>query len=124
MKRGLISILGISVLATFTACEAPRQERHDRRVVVSRPPPVVREREYVRTPVVVRQAPPAVVEEVIPPSPGRSHVWTSGYWVSNNGRWMWQPGQWVLPPRERAVWVPGQWVDHRGDWQWVPGQWR
>jgi hypothetical protein len=120
MKRGIYTALGISVLVTLTACEAPRRERH---VVVSRPAPVVREREYVRAPVVIRQAPPPVVEEVVPASPGRRYVWTSGYWTWNN-RWMWQPGQWVLPPRERAAWVPGQWVDHRGDWQWVPGHWR
>jgi hypothetical protein len=120
MKRGIISVLGISVLSTFTACESPHQERH---VVVSRPAPVVREREYVRAPVVIRQSPPPVVEEVIPPQPGRRYVWTSGYWTWNN-RWVWQPGQWVLPPRERAVWVPGHWTEHRGEWVWQSGQWR
>jgi hypothetical protein len=114
MKRGLLIILGISSLPFFYGCGSPPPKE---RVVVH-------ERTYVRSPTIVaRQAPPRVVEEVIPPSPGRRYVWTPGYWVWD-GRWLWQPGRWTLPPREHVAWVPGHWQEYRGEWHWVPGQWR
>jgi hypothetical protein len=117
MKRGTVFILGLSTLSVLTGCEYPEE----RRVVVSQPAPVVRER--VRAPVVVTQAPPPPIEEAIPPSPGARYVWAPGYWVWN-GRWLWQSGRWTLPPRERAVWQPGRWEEHRGEWMWEPGRWR
>src|SRR5678816_4540640 len=89
MKRRIVSVLGLSALAVLTGCESPRE----RRVVVARPEPVIRER--VRTPVIVTQRPPPPVEEVRPRSPGRRYVWTPGYWVWD-GRWLWQPGQWTV----------------------------
>ena len=117
MKRGTVFILGLWALSVLTGCEYPEE----RRVVVSQPAPVVRER--VRAPVVVTQAPPPPIEEAIPPSPGLRYVWAPGYWVWN-GRWLWQAGRWTLPPRERAVWQPGHWQEHRGEWMWEPGRWR
>ena len=114
MTRGLLIILGISLLPFLTGCGSPPKERV-----------VVRERTSVRSPTVVaaRQAPPPPIEEVVPPSPGSRHVWTPGYWVWE-GRWLWQRGNWTLPPRESAKWVPGRWEEHRGEWVWTPGQWR
>ena len=117
MKRGIVSVFGLSVFALVTGCESPRE----RTVVVSRPTPVIRER--VRAPVVIRQAPPPAVEEVIPSSPGPRYVWAPGYWVWN-GRWLWQAGHWTVPPRERAVWQPGHWAERHGEWYWEPGRWR
>ena len=119
MKRGIVSVLGLTTLAMFTGCDSPR---HERRVVISEPAPVVRER--VRAPVIVTQAPPAPVREVVPASPGPRYVWAPGYWVWSGNDWQWQGGHWTIPPRERAVWVPGHWVERRGEWVWEPGQWR
>ena len=119
MKRGFVSILGLSVIVMLIGCESPRQRY--RRVVVSEPAPVIRER--VRAPVIATQRPPAPVREVIPPSPGRHYVWAPGYWVWE-GRWLWQAGHWTVPPRERAVWQQGRWIERRGEWYWQPGHWR
>ncbi|MGA2959430.1 MAG: YXWGXW repeat-containing protein [Thermodesulfobacteriota bacterium] len=39
----------------------------------------------------------------VPPPPPQ-HIWIQGYWAWN-GRWVWQPGYWVIPPRPYAKWV-------------------
>ncbi len=116
MKRGILSFAGLSTLMFITGCADP----YERPVVVSHPP-VVRER--VRAPVVIRQAPPPPIEEVVPRSPGRQYVWVPGYWVWND-RWLWQGGHYEMAPRDRAVYQPGHWVERHGEWYWEPGAWR
>ena len=119
MKRGILSLTGFSTLMFIVGCAEPYQRQQP--VVVSRPAPVVRER--VRAPVVIRQAPPPPVTEVIPQSPGRNYVWVPGYWVWHD-RWLWQGGHYERAPRDRAVWQEGRWVERNGEWYWQPGGWR
>ena len=43
--------------------------------------------------VVVTEAPPAPKREVITTSPSAAHVWVTGYWTYQNGRYVWMPVQ-------------------------------
>ncbi|HXT40209.1 MAG TPA: hypothetical protein VN887_09310 [Candidatus Angelobacter sp.] len=72
--------------------------------------------------VVVAEAPPSPQVEVVPAAPGREYVWTEGYWVWH-GRWVWEPGRWIIRPHSGAIWTRGQWVHRRHDWLWEPGHW-
>ncbi len=67
--------------------------------------------------------PPPVREEVVVPAPSPQYVWIQGHWAWN-GRWVCEPGYWVIPPRPHAQWVPGYWRHHPGGWSWAPGHWR
>ena len=67
--------------------------------------------------------PPPMREEVVIPAPSAQHVWIQGHW-SWKGRWVWEPGYWVIPPRPYAKWVPGHWRRQPGGWIWVAGHWR
>jgi YXWGXW repeat-containing protein len=73
-------------------------------------------------PIVVRERPPVLREEVIPAPPGERFVWRPGYWMWRNG-WAWVPGRYVERPHPEAVWVPGHWAERRWGWTWVPGHW-
>jgi hypothetical protein len=81
---------------------------------------VVRERPHA---IVASEGPPPPQVEVVPTAPGPAHVWVGGYW-GWHGRWVWEPGHWVLRPHARAVWVPGHWSHGRRGWAWTPGHWR
>lgn len=52
-------------------------------------------------------------------SPGPDYVWVAGYWAWDGFRWVWMPGQWVLPPCPGAIWIGGYW---RGG-VWSHGYW-
>ncbi|HKC25682.1 MAG TPA: hypothetical protein VKF32_13110 [Thermoanaerobaculia bacterium] len=78
-----------------------------------------------RVRVYVNVAPPAPIVEVHPAAPGPRHIWIDGYHAWNGTAYVWTPGRWDLPPRERARWVPGHWRHHgRHGWYWVEGHWR
>ncbi len=107
---------GVCIIHLVTGCVAP----YERRVAVSRPAPVVREQ--VRAPIVIRQAPPPPVREVVPPRPD---VATCGCRVIGSGAiaGCGKAGD-GKHHRERAVWREGRWVERRGEWYWEPGGWR
>jgi hypothetical protein len=64
-------------------------------------------------------------ERFHPRRPSARHVWVNEEWVANGGRYVYRPGYWSLPPRDRAHWVPGHWQkrDHGPGFRWVPGHW-
>lgn len=69
-------------------------------------------------------APPPLEQEVIIAAPSPLHVWTPGYWHWQD-RWVWIPGQWVLPPRPGARWRGPEWVPHEGNrYRFEHGGWR
>jgi WXXGXW repeat (2 copies) len=92
---------------------------------------VMREHVVVREPagspageeVVVTDAPPAPVTEVITVRPGPAYVWIGGCWIWRN-QWVWERGHWALPPRHGAVWVAHRYVYRGGRHIWVRGGWR
>jgi hypothetical protein len=94
-------------------------------VIVRRPAPViVEEGAYpVGSEIMVDQAPPPPLEEVVPASPGVDFVWISGVWVWE-GRWVWSPGHWAHPPRPGAVWVPFHYEFRNGTHVFIRGGWR
>jgi hypothetical protein len=85
------------------------------------PPPVAVQPQ--EPPITANVEPPPLRQEVMVPPPSPQYVWIQGHWAWN-GRWMWEPGYWVIPPRPYARWVPGHWRHHRDGWVWVPGNWR
>jgi hypothetical protein len=71
----------------------------------------------------VAGAPPALIAEDIPPSPGAGYVWIGGAW-DWQGRWVWGRGHWDRPPHPGAIWVPHRYVEHNGKHTFVRGGWR
>jgi hypothetical protein len=72
----------------------------------------------------VRIGPPPSRREVIVARPGPRYVWVQGYQRWDGRRYMWAPGQWVLPPRHRSAWVPGYWAQRPRGYVFVEGHWR
>ena len=92
---------------------APRPQQV---IIVQEPPP--------RPIYVVRQAPPPPIVEQIPRQPGRTYVWTSGYWAHDGNRWVWVNGRWQSPPRANAVYVPPRWERHNDEFHFSVGIWK
>ena len=69
---------------------------------VAEPPPPPEE----GAPVTAQVAPPPVPPEAVVVSPGPQYVWIGGAWEWQ-GRWIWVPGRWVVPPRPGVIWVRG-----------------
>lgn len=72
----------------------------------------------------VNAAPPPLVVETRPVSPGARYVWVGGFHRWDGRAYVWVPGRWALPPRARARWVAGHWAHHRRGWYWIEGRWR
>jgi hypothetical protein len=71
--------------------------------------------------VIVRTAPPAPRDEVVPAA-RRGYVWTPGYWNWNGHRYVWTRGKYV---RERTGYHYREpnWVENNGRWEFRRGQW-
>jgi hypothetical protein len=67
--------------------------------------------------------PPPIYERPGPP-PEPGYVWTNGYHRYEGDRYVWTPGRYQRPPRERARWVPHHWQHRHGQWVMVEGHWR
>ena len=77
-----------------------------------------------QTEIIVEDAPPPPVHEVIVASPGHGYVWVDGYWGWIGGRREWVRGHWERPPHRHAVWVSPRW-EHRGHgYVYIGGYWR
>jgi len=74
--------------------------------------------------VYVRVGPPSPIVEARIVAPGPGYVWVGGYHRWNAASYVWVPGHWELPPRQRAVWSPGHWVRTRRGWYFEEGRWR
>jgi len=74
--------------------------------------------------VVVREAPPAVIVEQRPAPPPGGYIWIDGYWHWDNRQYIWQAGNWALPPHENFIWVAPRYERHEQDYRYTPGQWR
>jgi hypothetical protein len=73
-------------------------------------------------PVIVTVAPPSGTWEATPP-PAEGWLWSAGYHAWRDGRFVWQPGEWIAlkPGHEyrQHRWVQvadGQWKLTGGDW--------
>lgn len=71
---------------------------------------------------IVRVAPPAPVQEVVP-APRHGWVWAPGYYDYRGNQYSWVQGHWM---RERTGhdWREARWVETRnGEWRRVGGDW-
>lgn len=75
----------------------------------------------VPAPIIIRQAPPRRVSEVMVVAPGPGLVWVAGHYSWSNNQWVWVSGAWITPPQPGAVWVEGSW-DQRTQ-TWTEGHW-
>ena len=72
----------------------------------------------------VKIAPPRPVVEERVVSPGPGYVWVKGYHRWDGNAYVWVPGEWRRPPRERARWVDHRWEHRRDGYVFVEGHWR
>jgi hypothetical protein len=75
------------------------------------------------TAVAVRQAPPPLQVEVIPPQPSVEHFWIPGYWRWEHNRHVWVSGRWELH-RAGYVWAQAHWVRVGAEWRFAGGHWQ
>ena len=71
--------------------------------------------------VAVSIAPPGPVLWVTPP-PRPDYLWAPGYWGWSNGRHVWLNGGWLRDRPGYAYWQP-RWVTRDGHWWLQRGQW-
>ncbi|MFZ1263699.1 MAG: hypothetical protein WAT34_09320 [Chitinophagaceae bacterium] len=67
---------------------------------------------------------PSITIGVRPPQPSPRHVWVSGEWNSNGGRYDYREGYWSEPRSKRHRYSEGHWRHSRRGYVWVPGRWR
>jgi WXXGXW repeat (2 copies) len=69
-------------------------------------------------------APPADQVDDPGPPPSPEHVWVTGHWHWEGGRWAWIHGHWA-GHRVGFAWVPGHWQPHHHKhvFVWVRGHW-
>ena len=78
----------------------------------------------VHAEIVVKVRPPISIHEHRPIAPSRRHVWVAGYHRWDGRAYVWEPGHWVVPPREHAVWVAPRWRHRHDGYVFVQGYWR
>jgi hypothetical protein len=93
------------------------------RVVYRQPSGQVVTTQTVGTEVTVTEAPPTPIFETVTVSPGPNFVWIGGVWAWQ-GRWVWEAGHWVRPPRPGAVWVAHRYENRNGVHVFIRGGWR
>jgi hypothetical protein len=55
--------------------------------------------------------------------PGPDHAWVCGYWWWTDGRYVWVPGYWAIPPNTEYVYISGYWTHVDGIWRYRRGGW-
>ena len=109
------SMLALGMIA-MAGCHNDRTVVVKHRPVAIEPPP-----EGV---IIVHEAPPPVIVERYPPSPGPEYLLIGGYWHWTSQRYVWQPGHWAIPPRSHEVWLPPRYENHGRDYHYTPGRWQ
>lgn len=71
--------------------------------------------------VIIRVAPPAPREEVVP-APRRGYLWTPGYWDWRGHRHVWVAGTYVRERRGYRYESP-RWTERNGGWVIQRGHW-
>ena len=67
---------------------------------------------------------PQVSQEIIEERPSSQHVWISGHWRWQEGRYAWIAGRWDLPPRGNVVWVEPRWEKKGNGYVLAGGYWQ
>lgn len=118
------SMMLLVLSGTFIMCSQNGfSHHHDHYIVVEHDHPhYVVEEVHSQNLMVVHEAPPAILVEDIPSSPGPEYVWIGGSW-NWNGRWEWVKGTWGRKPHFEAVWAPTTW-EYKDHWVRHEGHWR
>ncbi|MDE2029987.1 MAG: hypothetical protein KGI97_05410 [Alphaproteobacteria bacterium] len=76
------------------------------------------------TPASVTQPPPQTPEETIPVIENpQTEIWRPGYWLPQDGQFIWIPGEVMHRPSPTAVWSPAHWMHHKYGWTLILGHW-
>lgn len=67
---------------------------------------------------------PAASQEIIEERPSSQHVWVSGHWRWQDGRYAWIAGRWDLPPRANLSWVEPRWERKGSGYVLAGGYWQ
>ena len=67
---------------------------------------------------------PSINVDVRPPQPSPRHVWVSGEWNSNGGRYDYRQGYWEERRENHNRYSEGRWRHGSRGYVWVPGRWR
>ena len=67
---------------------------------------------------------PQVSQEIIEERPSTQHVWVSGHWRWQDGRYAWIAGRWDLPPRANVAWVEPRWEKKGNGYVLAGGYWQ
>jgi hypothetical protein len=67
---------------------------------------------------------PQVSQEIIEERPSAQHVWVSGHWRWQDGRYAWIAGRWDLPPRANVAWVEPRWEKKGHGYVLAGGYWQ
>ena len=70
----------------------------------------------------VRERPAEVIYER-PMAPSREHIWITGDWFWEGGRYTWHEGHYERR-RQGYRWEEGRWQNAKGGWKWNKGHWR
>ncbi|MFC5473059.1 hypothetical protein [Paraherbaspirillum soli] len=70
----------------------------------------------------VAQAPPAPLQEVMPPAPYPDAYWIAGHWKWEGNRYVWSNGHWEQA-RQNMVFQHAYWSLDGGQWNYHPGRW-
>jgi hypothetical protein len=70
---------------------------------------------------IVRVAPPAPVQEVVP-APRQGWVWAPGYYDYRGNQYVWVEGHWMRE-RHGQQWREARWVETPNGWRRVGGNW-
>lgn len=62
--------------------------------------------------------------DAITAQPSPQHVWISGHYRFQDGKYVWTPGTWELPPIDAAVWVAPKWETRANGYVLIDGYWR
>jgi WXXGXW repeat (2 copies) len=74
--------------------------------------------------VVVNEAPPAPLAEVVTVAPGPGYLWIGGYYHWYGGRWVWYRGHYERPPRAGMHWIAARYEFRGGARVYIAGHWR
>ena len=78
-----------------------------------------------RVQAVATAAPPEPRHQERGQAPHPGWVFVTGYWNRVNGRYVWVPGFWSVPPQGFSSWEPAHWVQDEGQgWVLVRGRWK
>jgi hypothetical protein len=73
--------------------------------------------------VTIGTPPPPLRYEAPPPMPSAGYVWVDGYWVPEEGRWVWHHGEWRRPPYSGAYWAHPHYDHYEDGWHVHDGYW-